>query len=186
MPYRKQPILNNYYYHIYNRGNNREDIFYEDKNYEFFLRRIRENLPGYAELVAYCLMPNHFHLIVYVVNSTDFYKALRKTFISYSKAINQSLGRTGHLFEGRYKYKLVPENNYLLHLSRYIHLNPVRAGLVDKPDKWEHSSYLAYIGKGRDDFIKKEFILEQVKNYEEFVLNFQKEQSYFVKPMMFD
>ncbi|HED08148.1 MAG TPA: transposase [Ignavibacteria bacterium] len=185
MPYRKQPIVRGNYYHIYNRGNNRENIFFEDRNYEFFIRRIKENFPGYAELVTYCLMPNHFHLIAYIISDKDFYKALRKTFISYTKAINQFLGRTGHLFEGRYKYKLVPENNYLLHLSRYIHLNPVRAGLVDKPGKWRYSSYLTYIGKQKDDFIKNGIILEQVKDYEDFVIKFQEEQNYFVKPLMF-
>ncbi len=186
MPYRKQPIVIGNYYHIYNRGNNRENIFFHDKNYQFFIRRIKENFPDCADLIAYCLMPNHFHLIVYIVSDTEFHKVIKKTFISYSKAINQSLGRMGHLFEGRYKYKLIPENNYLLHLSRYIHLNPVRAGLVDKPEKWSYSSYLSYIKKQKDGFIKNRIILDQIKDYEEFVLSYQEEQNHFVKPLLFD
>jgi REP element-mobilizing transposase RayT len=118
MPYRKQRIVNNYYYHVYNRGNNHGKIFFEKKNYNFLLKRIKENFENVADLIAYCFMPNHFHLIVIILNDDKLSKAVNKTFISYSKAVNKAYNRSGHLFEGRYQYKLVPDNNYLIHPSR--------------------------------------------------------------------
>ena len=86
-------------------------------------------------------MPNHYHLTVIPLNDGEIEKAMQKISTGYTRAINKSLNRTGHLFSGRYKSKLIPDDNYLIHLVRYIHLNPVRAGLVDRLEDWEFSSY---------------------------------------------
>ena len=186
MPYRKEPLSNNNYYHIYNRGNNRANIFFEEKNYSFLLKRIKENFTSIAEVNAFCFMPNHYHLIVKILDETNFPKAMNRVFISYTKSINIAYQRTGHLFERRYQYKLIPENNYLLHLSRYIHLNPVRAGLVQKVDDWKYSSYSIFTSNKKHSLIKHEIITEQVENYSKFVKEFQENQNLFVKHMLFE
>lgn len=185
MPYRKHPLSANHYYHIFNRGNNKQNIFYEAKNYLFLLKRIRENILEFSDLVAYCLMPNHYHFIIKIINPEKFSSGIKRTFISYSKAINANYNRSGHLFEGRYKYRIIPNDEYLLHLSRYIHLNPVRAKLVNNPGEWLHSSYKEYIGERNIKFIKPEIILSQIKDYHQFVESYQAEQQYHVKELIF-
>ena len=141
MPYRLNPSYANQFYHIYNRGNNHENIFFESRNYLYFLQRLLEIFNNKIDLIAYCLMPNHYHLTVIPLNDGEIEKAMQKISTGYTRAINKSLNRTGHLFSGRYKSKLIPDDNYLIHLVRYIHLNPVRAGLVDRLEDWEFSSY---------------------------------------------
>jgi REP element-mobilizing transposase RayT len=185
MPYRKVLIKNNNYYHIYNRGNNRNDIFFEEKNYVFLLKRIEENFIKIAELNAFCFMPNHYHLIVKILDEEKFPKAMNKIFISYTKAINIAYQRTGHLFEGRYKCKMVPDNNYLLHLSRYIHLNPKRAGLVNNIIDWKYSSYNAFVNKSKYSFISHEVITAQIDDYSKFVEEYQAEQRLYLKEIVF-
>jgi len=185
MPYRCEKIAENNYYHIYNRGNNRQNIFFSDRNFEFFVRRLFEYTDCNSEIVAYCLMPNHFHLLVKIIDSEKFASSIKNFFISYSKAINSERSRTGHLFEGRYKCKFVPEDNYLLHLSRYIHLNPVRAGLAAKPKNWKYSSYRHYVGLERCDYVHSEIVLDQVADYKSFVESFQEDQCFYIKDLLF-
>ena len=148
MPRRTVPLVVGEYYHVYNRGNNRQPIFFERENYLFFLRRLRERLlvvqdpavepdSGSPEvrqvctLVAYCLMPNHYHLLV---SPTDdgFSRNMQRFSISYTKAINKRHDRVGALFQGHYQALHVDRAEYLLHLSRYIHLNPVEGGLANQ------------------------------------------------------
>ena len=186
MGYRKDPIVDGYYYHIYNRGNNYERIFFDMRNYDFFLYRLNEVFQNVCELTAYCLMPNHYHLIVFVLDEESVPKAMHRLSTSYTKAINKAKGRVGHLFQGRYKIKLIPENNYLLHLSRYIHLNPVKAGLRYRPEHWRFSSYRDYLGKRTNSIVNAGVILDQIENYREFVEEFQEHQNLFVKPLLFD
>jgi REP element-mobilizing transposase RayT len=144
---RKTPIHPFNYYHIYNRGVNQGLIYFAEENYHFFLDRLRKYfIPDKASIISYCLMPNHFHLLIYPM-TVDFGNYVMQPFsVSYTKAINKRFKRTGPLFDGPYQAKLVNEGTYLLHLSRYIHLNPVSAGLVDRAEDWEFSSYRDYIG----------------------------------------
>ncbi|MCF6269536.1 MAG: transposase [Melioribacteraceae bacterium] len=184
MPYREESKKDSYY-HLYNRGNNFEKIFFEKKNYDFFLNRIIKCFNKKIDIVAYVLMPNHYHFIIKLNEDGVLGKAMQKFSTSYTKAVNLSQNRVGHLFQGRYKIKIVPENNYLLHLSRYIHLNPVRKGLVKVPIEYEYSSYNVYVNKVKCSFINNGLIIEQVKNYEEFVLGYQENQNCFVKKLLF-
>jgi REP element-mobilizing transposase RayT len=184
MPYRKIPLVNNHYYHIYNRGNNHGNIFFENRNYHFLLNRIKENFKSAAEIIAYCFMPNHFHIIIKISDDEKFSKVVNKTFISYTKAINKAYNRSGHLFEGRYQYKLIPDNNYLLHLSRYIHLNPVKANLVNKADEWGFSSYNVFIGKTNDESIMHSIITDQIDDYESFVNSYQEDDDDYLKDLL--
>jgi len=188
MPYRKDPSYENEYYHIYNRGNNYEDIFFEEKNYSFFLSRLSKYFLDQIDIAAFCLMPNHYHLLVKINETGSLEKGMQKFIVSYSKAINTKYGRVGHLFQSRYKSKLIPGNDYLLHLSRYIHLNPVRAKLVSKPEEWKHSSYRHFIGLENISYVKSEIILEQIggfEKYKQFTLDYDEYQNHYVKNIRF-
>lgn len=160
MPRRTVPLYPNQYYHLYNRGNNRGRIFFEDENYLFFLRKMHRYLLSVFDIVAYCLMPTHYHFLVRVkkpatktsevsetseVSSAAVSKAMMRFSVSYTKAINKRFGRVGALFQGAYQAKRVEEESYLLHLSRYVHLNPVAAGLARAPSAWPFSSYRDFI-----------------------------------------
>jgi REP element-mobilizing transposase RayT len=148
MPYRKESPDLHEFYHIYNRGNNKEPIFFERENYLFFLRQFLKYFPlAIAEIHAFCLMPNHYHFLVRFIKEIDVSTRMKYFGISYAKAINNRYERTGHLFEGRFKIKHVDSDEYLLHLSRYIHLNPFFAKLVCKAEDWEFSSYRIYLSE---------------------------------------
>jgi len=162
MPRRSVGLQQGYYYHVYNRGVDRGPIFFEPENYSFFLRRLRQFIAdGTAEIIAYCLMPNHYHMLVHVC--TDGFSALMQRLgMSYANAINKRYRRIGPLFQGRFQAKVVAKDEYLLHLSRYIHLNPVRAGLVTKAEEWPYSSYADFIGLGERTLVQPGIILEQL------------------------
>ncbi len=187
MPYRRTSFSPAEFYHIYNRGNNKGRIFFERENYLFFLRIFLKYFPqSIVETHAYCLMPNHYHLLVRLSCASEISVRMRCFGISYSKAVNVRYGRSGHLFQGRYNAKHIDSNEYLLHLSRYIHLNPVMAKLVSKPEDWEFSSYKNYIcladTRNLNDLgncICTEEILSQFSDatdYKEFVESFAEEK----------
>lgn len=114
------------YYHVTCRGNDRRAIYRDDRDRELFLEKLRGSLGTYqVELHAYVLMANHFHLMVATPkgNLSEF---MRHFNISYTAAFNRRHRRVGHLYQGRYKAILVDQDSYLLELSRYVHLNPVR------------------------------------------------------------
>ena len=168
MPYRKVQFVPGQYYHLYNRGNNYQKIFFAHENYLYFLRLIRKYLrPEDVVIIAYCLMPNHYHLLVYL-NSENLSKCMQPLLLAYTKAINKRYKRVGALFQGRFKGKWIDRNAYLLQLSRYIHQNPVIARLVNKPEDWEFSSYRDYIGQRSGTLPDPEVILSQFSSREEY------------------
>ncbi|MFQ5639783.1 MAG: transposase [bacterium] len=129
-------------YHALNRGNEKQAIFFERENYPFFLRRLKDALQKHStELLCYCLMPNHFHLVLKEIIENGISSVMLSLQTSYAKAINKRYNRVGHLFQGPFKHIHIDRNEYLLHLSRYIHFNPAEAGLVSKPEDWEFSSF---------------------------------------------
>jgi len=168
----------NRFYHVYNRGNNSEKLFYNDDNYLFFLKRFKHYLSDYINVHAYCLMPNHFHFLisikddckenkgVNVEKETD--KGFNNFFISYAKAINKRYGRTGSLFQNSYKKKEIITEDYLVNLTLYIHQNPVVANLANHCDDWKYSSYEAYMGKRRT-LLNKDYILNLFGTIENFI-----------------
>lgn len=162
MPYRKVEFVAGQAYHVHNRGVNRQPIVFCDENWGFFLRRLRQYfVPEQVEILAYCLMPNHYHLLVRV-NGDDFGKKVMQPFgVSYTKAINRQQRRVGPLFQGPFQAKRVDKDEYLLHLSRYIHLNPVVAGLVARAEDWVFSSYRDYVGLRDGTLPATRFILSQ-------------------------
>ncbi len=184
------------YYHIYIRGNNRQKIFLDERDQlRYLLLTYTGNTIGTIHLSnhdtsnlgllfkldrreplvaigAYCLMPNHFHFIVHQITQSAISGFMRGVCDGYAKAINKERSRSGHLFEGKYKMKQIVNDTYLVHLSRYIHLNPVRAGLVRLPQNWGHSSCQAYYGMREDPMVSTQAVLEQfgsTKDYKKFV-----------------
>jgi len=159
--------VENGYYHIYNRGVEKRLIFQDREDYTKFLYLLKvylsppdelgkeypllkahivhNNLFGEIDLLAFCLMPNHFHLLVKQKSKQGITKLMEQVITAYSMHFNKRHERVGHLFQSRYKAALVDSDEYLLHLSRYIHLNPVARGV--SLDEFEWSSYLYYLEK---------------------------------------
>ncbi len=142
--------IEGYWYHIIGRGVNKEKIFYDDEDKNFFLS-ILANICKRLDILisAYCLMPNHFHLLVFR-GADSLYKLMHPLLTKYSIYFNKKYNRTGHLFQDRYKSFIVLNENYLLKLIAYIHKNPVRAKLVSSAEEYKFSSDKAYRGKEAD------------------------------------
>lgn len=173
---RKVEFCAGYCYHIYNRGVARQPIFFNDGNWYFFLKRLREHFTSdLVDIIAYCLMPNHYHLLVYL-RCHDLSSRIMQPFtVSYSKAINAQQRRVGPLFQGPFQAILVDTDEYLLHLSRYIHLNPVHAGLAARAEDWEFSSYRDYLGLREGTLPKPGLVLGQFPSpqvYRQFVADY--------------
>lgn len=205
--------IENGFYHIYNRGVEKRIIFQDDQDYKVFLNylkiyleppippekriaKIKETVfiaPGRPlknfnkeiELLAYCLMPNHFHLLIKQNSPRSIESFTRALLTKYSMYFNKRYKRVGTLFQSTYKAILVMEDNYLLHLSRYIHLNPAKhLHVKDTPLHRHYSSYGDYLGKKNTHWLKPEIILSFFKqtqkkdlkdlfSYQGFVENFQ-------------
>jgi len=188
MPQRHIELCEGECYHLYNRGNNRERIFLERENYLFFLRRLRKHLVPILDIVAYCLMPTHYHLLV-MLNEADLSHRMQLFSISYTKAMNKRYDRVGALFQGAFRAKHVDGNNYLVHLSRYIHLNPVIAGLIERAEEWEFSSYPEYIGIRHGTLPAPEIVLSQFPSpdaYREFVESYIPSEREIIADLLFD
>ena len=130
------------YYHVLNRGNRREDIFLTDKDRKVFLDGLTDSCETYGiKLITYVLMQNHFHLLVQTpqANLSEF---MRHFLVTYTVRFNRRNGRSGHVFQGRFKSILVDEDEYLLPLSRYIHLNPIRTSQFKDADYKTIAEYL--------------------------------------------
>lgn len=169
------------YYHIFNRGNNRGIIFYEEANYQYFLYKFDKYLSKFIDVFAYCLMPNHFHLLVHIKPlDPDFIKyhkckilsPLEKAFkdflISYSKSINKKYHRTGSLFQYKFKRKEIMNEDYLKRVVIYIHFNPVVAGLCKRCSDWKYSSYSTITGN-KISKLKKNEVIKLFDNLENFI-----------------
>jgi REP element-mobilizing transposase RayT len=134
-------------YHITSRGDRREAIYEDDDDREAFLGVLAEVVDRYHWIChAFCLMTNHYHLVIETVEG-NLSRGMRQLNGVYTQASNRRHHRVGHLFQGRFKGILVDKDAYLLELSRYVVLNPVRAGVVDTPAQWRWSSYRAMTGK---------------------------------------
>jgi REP element-mobilizing transposase RayT len=185
---KKQPLIPNAYYHIYNRGNNREDIFIQDENYRFFLQRYLQYIEPIAYTYAYCLLPNHFHFLVRIRNieeqidtetniisireenvadkdktgklieGLDPSRQFSNLFNAYAKSINKAYDRTGSLFEGRFKRVQVDTQRQLLHLIVYIHRNPEKHGIVGDFRDWPYSSYKAILSSKSTKVMQNEVL----------------------------
>lgn len=170
------------FYHIYNRGVNKRRIFIDDQDYAVFLNLLKrylsetaikdskgrtyESLHGKVELVSFCLMPNHFHMLLYLHEPAAITRLLRSVVGSYTVYFNKRHGRVGHLFQDRFKAVEIDNDSYLSHISRYIHLNPVSY------KTWDYTSLPYYLGEKYATWVQPDRILElfdNVEQYAEFV-----------------
>ncbi|MBC7861608.1 MAG: transposase [Bacteroidia bacterium] len=179
------------YYHVFNRSNNKEKLFKEEKNYFYFLSKYVEYNASNVDTLAYCLMPTHFHFLVKVrekesevempeaiptVSShgyayrplTDIEKGFKNFFTSYAKSINSHYGRHGSLFQSKFKRKPVETTEYLKNLIAYIHFNPIKDGLSKKYEDWKFSSFKTFLNES-ETMIKREEVLELFSGAEDFL-----------------
>lgn len=159
MPHRGDIFAPGNVYHLYNRGLNKADIFTGDDNYRFLLgkvKRLLKEIP--ATVIAYCLMPNHYHFVMRQEGETLLSLFIARLFQTYTQAYNRQQKRTGPLFAGRFRCVHVDSEEYLLHLCRYVHLNPVAAGLVARPEDWPFSNYLEWIGRREGTLVDRALI----------------------------
>ncbi len=166
------------FYHVINHGNSQEKLFKSSRDHEKFLQYLEKAAERFAVIVhTYCLMGNHYHLLLETAEP-NLSVTMQWLNVSYATYFNRKHRRKGHLFQGRFKAILIDAENYLKHLSRYIHLNPVRAKIIDTPEQYRWSSYSAFIGKQKSPkFLKTDWLLsifgsnpkEARKNYKEFI-----------------
>ncbi|SKC57350.1 transposase [Maledivibacter halophilus] len=161
-------------YHIMNRGNRRSAIFKDNEDYQVYLTILKETMEKYEYILyAYCLMTNHIHMQIETKN-VEIWKIMRYINLSYTKYFNNKYNFIGHLFQGRYRAGIIESDAYNLQTSRYIHLNPVKASMVEKPVEYKWSSYGVYMGEIKNDIVIDEKILSYFRNksrklYKEYV-----------------
>ena len=144
MPRKARKISSTKVYHIILRGNDRQDIFLDEKDYQKFIKEIINTKEKYQyDLLAYCLMSNHVHLILFDKNN-NFSKAIQSLAISYASYFSKKYDKVGHLFQNRFLSKNVETKEYLVQLCRYIHQNPVKAK-ISKIEEYRWSSYQEYV-----------------------------------------
>jgi putative transposase len=190
----KQPIIHGNYYHIYNRGNNGIDIFFENENYYHFLRLYAKYIEPIAETYAWCLLKNHFHLLVRIKEKVEIvqneltYSTTEKPktidpsrqfshlFNAYTQAVNKRHNRTGSLFETTFERKLVSSEKYFQQLIFYIHNNPVHHGFVKQMSLYPWSSYETIISN-KPTKLKRAEVIELFGDVENFLLYHNHEQN---------
>jgi len=165
-------LKTNTFYHIYNRGINGETLFKQERNFEYFLKKYDDYLSGVVDTYAYCLLDNHFHLLVRTkpesaimevysqrkANNGNTSKtssqpdpsailsqSFASVFKSYAQAVNKAFGRTGALFEEPFRRIEITSSDYFIHLVHYIHFNPQKHGFVNDFRDNPHSAYTAYL-----------------------------------------
>lgn len=135
------------YVHYFNRGVNKEAIFFSNDGYDYLLRLVFRFLPYYPiELVAYCLMPNHYHLLLKVDTLLDGSRYIQRVFNACTQGVNKQVGRVGTLFQGNVKKRFIENDDYLRETIKYIHLNPLKSDLVQRAEEWKFSDYREWIG----------------------------------------
>lgn len=167
--YRIREFEEESFYHVFNRAIEKRKVFLDIQDYKMFMYYLKvylddpkniltkypqlpirlqaKNLKNQIALIAYCLMPNHFHFLLKQSTKDAISKFMKQLLNAYTFYFNKKYGRTGALFEGRYKAARITSDNLLLHVARYIHLNPVVINLTDKPENYQWSSHKDYLNK---------------------------------------
>ncbi len=180
---KREPFEPGCFFHVYNHGNGDDNIFRQDKNYAYFLKKYGEYIEPVAETYAWCLMPNHFHFAIRIKDEKELAQT-RKVFgnlagldgpsgldklisrkfgnflNAYVKAFNKMYNRRGSLFLDNLKRKKVENKDYMIKLIHYIHYNPVHHGFVKNITDWEYSSYHAFQTPVKETHLKRETVLE--------------------------
>ncbi len=187
------PLLPNNYYHVYNHGNGNDNLFRRETNYTFFLERYHKYISPIADTFAYCLLPNHFHLVIRTKPTKElmeFYKnknpqgfknlaglnsqQFSNFFNSYAKAFNKMFDRKGSLFLDNFERNLIDTPEYYKNAIHYVHKNPVHHGFVKDVRDWKYTSYESYF-TDRASKLKREKVIEIFENREKFMEFHKKE-----------
>ena len=194
-----EPLQYGQYYHIYNRGNNGEILFREERNYPYFLKLYAKHIEPVAATYAYCLMSNHFHLLVRIktVEEQDLTgfenlsglnpsQQFANLFNAYTKAFNKAYQRTGSLFEKPFRRKLVDNDRYVTALIVYIHRNPQIHGFVTNFRNWPYSSYSALVSSEATR-VQRDTVLDWFDNQRGFEkLHLVEADEAVIKPLIAD
>lgn len=157
------------FYHIYNRGNNGENIFYKSKNYKYFLKKYINYISPFVDTYSFSLLPSYFNFIIRTKpECKDLPEQFRKFFISYSQAINKQESRIGSLFMKPFRRREISEYNYLKRLIFYLHNNPVELGLSNVFERYEWSSYRIILSEAKTN-LKRDEVIRLFNSKEEFI-----------------
>lgn len=151
-------LIENSFYHIYNCGNNKENIFIEEQNYIYFLKLTKKHLSKICDVLAYCLLKNHFHFLIKTkeaVKSKEISQSFSNLFNSYSKSINKKYGRSGSLFKDRFSRIKLDNEIYLKNIVLYIHLNPVHHQFTNDFENYKYSSYKSILSEKQTDLLRE-------------------------------
>lgn len=182
------PFESEHFYHIYNRAVGEENLFREEKNHPFFLKKWNNYLNDYLDVWAYCLMPNHFHFVVQVKKTGCFPEDIRinkfledqfkRLFSSYALSFNKIYERSGSLFQKRFKRVKIDSRNYLITLIHYIHHNPIHHGFTQNYLDWDYSSFAA-ITSDQTTKVKRQKVLELFNDSrDEFIASHEEMKNY--------
>jgi putative transposase len=179
VPYRGDVFAAGQYYHIYNHAVGQELLFHTPANYEYLLRLVKRHAPASgATVIAYCLMPNHYHFLLRQEGDAPLSKFINVLFNGYVQAINRQQRRKGPLFASRFRHVWIDCEEYITHLCRYIHLNPVKAKLVARANDWPYSNFCDWVGERSGTLKDEAFIREHfptAEDYRQFVTDWQDE-----------
>ncbi len=176
-------------YHIFNHANGNENLFAEEKNYDFFLSKLATYILPVCDIYAYCLMPNHFHLMVKIKEENELCllwkkefsiteleikvsKSFSNLFSSYAQSFNKVYKRIGSLFIPSMKKELINDDDYFLKIVHYIHANPVHHGFRLRMEDWKHSSYKIFLSTAPTK-LKRDFVLNEFNGIDQFILYHQ-------------
>jgi len=171
-------------YHIFNKAIGSERLFRTETDYHFFLQKLKRFITPYAKMLSYCLIPNHFHLLVQLKEEEEitfrnfdlissepekiFIQRFSDLFNSYSKSYNKAYDRKGRLFLYSFKRIEVSKEDYLIYLICYIHRNPIHHGLTFNYEDWKYTSYNAFLSNKPTE-IERDYILDLFGSKKEFV-----------------
>lgn len=169
MPRVARGLVDGFIYHVLNRGNGGQQIFHKDQDYEVFISLMKEAKNRYPiKLFAYCMMPNHFHIVAMPIKAVDLSKWMQWLMTSHVRRYHCYYGTSGHIWQGRYKSFIVQQDNHLLTVLRYVEGNPVRAGLVPSAKLWLWSSHRERINRSHSAFVN-EIPVELPEDWKQFV-----------------
>lgn len=147
MPRIARALVDGFIYHIINRSNGRQTIFHQDEDYKAFVNLIKEARNRYSvKILAYCLMPNHFHIVMIPVKAEELSKCIQWLMTSHVRRHHKKYETTGHIWQGRFKSFIIQKDDHLLTVLRYVEGNPIRAALVTSAKEWLWSSHKERIG----------------------------------------
>lgn len=162
MPRPPRLLLSQSYYHVITRGNNKNIVFRQDTDYRYYLdliARFKKGLP--FDLFHYCLMPSHIHMLLRTFKASDFSTFMKKLELAYFHHYRQKYGWIGHFWQGRFKSQPVGKDAYFIQCGKYIELNPIRAKIVNDPQKYSFSSYKYYTEGKKNSLITKDLFYDE-------------------------